>query len=344
MKLSTDLNGVRADQDLKLTADCSIIAVMSLSQEIKCKTVELGFDLAGVTDAAPIGARQADIFAEWLKSGFAGQMDYMHRNLDKRLAPAGLLKNAKSIIVVGLNYTLPACASELLDTSGQAGRVARYAQYQDYHLFIRERLRRLVGFIASLTGGSFGFKICVDSVPLAERTLAARAGLGFIGKNHMLINPELGCEIFLGEIITDLELSSDRPMARQCGDCTKCLDACPTGALRTDGQFDAGRCINYLTIEHRGSIAPELAGKMGNRLFGCDECVLACPYQNAAPVCKNKQFKFYPDRAKLDLQEVSNLNEKSFETRFADSPIARAGLDGLKRNAAICLANMTGQL
>ncbi|UCC96397.1 MAG: tRNA epoxyqueuosine(34) reductase QueG [Phycisphaerales bacterium] len=316
---------------------------MSLSQEIKRKTIELGFDLAGVTDAAPIDARQAEIFAEWLKSGFAGQMDYMRRNLDKRLAPARLLKSARSVIVIGLNYTLPRRRPEPPDTAGLAGRVARYAQYEDYHPFVKERLSGLVDFITSRAGDSFGFKICVDSAPLAERALAVRAGLGFIGKNHMLINPELGCEILLGEIITDLELCPDKPVAKLCSDCTKCLDACPTGALRPDGQFDAAKCINYLTIEHHGPIASELAQKMANRLFGCDECVLACPYQNAARARGNEQFRFYADRAELNLEEVLVLTEESFEARFADSPIKRAGLDGLKRNAAICLANMAAE-
>jgi len=315
---------------------------MSLSQEIKRKAIELGSDLVGVTDAAPIDTNQAEIFAQWLRSGFAGRMQYMHRNLQKRFAPARLLPNARSVIVVGLNYTLP--RQKLPRAAGAADRVARYAQYEDYHPFMKERLGKLVDFIALRVGGDFKFKVCVDSVPLAERALAVRGGLGFIGKNHMLINPELGCEIFLGEIITDLEIPPDlSPVRAGCADCTRCLDACPTGALRPDGQFDAGRCINYLTIEHKGPISPDLARKIGERLFGCDECILACPYQNAAPACRNKQFKFYPDRAELDLHEVLTLTAESFEARFADSPIKRTGLDGLKRNAAICLANMTGQ-
>jgi len=316
---------------------------MSLSQEIKSKAIELGFDLAGVTDAAPIDADQAEIFARWLRSGLAGQMGYMHRNLQKRLAPAKLLQDARSVIVVGLNYTLPRQKPRPARAGGPAGRVARYAQYEDYHPFMKERLSRLADFIASLAGDDFRFKVCVDSAPLAERALAVRAGLGFIGKNHMLINPEFGCEIFLGEIVTGLEIQPDELIAAGCAGCTRCLDTCLTGALRPDGQFDAGSCINYLTIEHKGPISPELARKMGDRLFGCDECVLACPYQNAAPLCRNKQFKFYPDRAELNLQEVLNLTPESFEARFADSPIKRAGLDGLKRNAGVCLDNMAGQ-
>lgn len=337
---------------------------MSLSQEIKSKAIDLGFDLAGVTDAAPIDADQAEIFAQWLRSGFAGQMAYMHRNLPKRLAPAKLLQNARSVIVVGLNYTLPRQQPGSAQATTPRARVARYAQYEDYHPFMKERLSRLADFMASLIAGGFSFKICVDSAPLAERALAVRAGLGFIGKNHILINPELGCETFLGEIVTDLKIRPDAehavrvfggpvgagvPIAARdlpsiaggCAGCTKCLDACPTGALRPDGQFDAGRCINYLTIEHSGAIAPELARKIGERLFGCDECVLACPYQNAAPARRNKEFKFYPGRAELNLQDVLDLTTESFEARFADSPIKRAGLDGLKRNAALCLANLT---
>lgn len=316
---------------------------MSLSQDIKLKAIELGFDLVGVTDASPIDAGQAEILTNWLKSGFAGQMDYMRKNLQKRFEPTKLLEHARSIIVVGLNYTPPSERLKARDLIEPAGRVAHYAQYEDYHFFMRERLRRLVACISSLVGGSFNFKICVDSAPVAERALAVRAGLGFIGKNHMLINPQLGCEIFLGEIITDLELQPDEPITAGCADCSQCIEACPTGALRRDGQFDAGRCINYLTIEHKGSIPDELAEKVGDRLFGCDECVLACPYQKDAPLCRNKEFRLYPDRVQIDLHEILGLTAESFEAKFADSPIKRVGLDGLKRNAAICLANTTSR-
>jgi len=313
---------------------------MSLSQDIKHKTIELGFDLLGVTDASPIDAEQAEIFAEWLKSGFAGQMDYMHRNLQKRLDPARLLENAQSVIVVGLNYTPPKHKPEPPEAAAPTGRVAGCAQYEDYHSFIKERLYKLLDFIKLLAGAGVMSKICVDSVPLAERALAVRAGLGFIGKNHMLIHPELGCRIFLGEIVTDLKLPPDAPVAGDCAGCRKCLDACPTGALMPDGQFNAGVCINYLTIEYKGLIPPGPAGKIGDRLFGCEECIVACPYQQNAPACKNKQFKFYRDRARIDLQDILSLSAESFEAKFAESPVKRVGLDGLKRNARICLANI----
>jgi epoxyqueuosine reductase len=316
---------------------------MSLSQDIKRKAIELGFDLVGVTGASPIDAEQAAVFAEWLKSGFAGQMSYMHRNLEKRLDPAKLLDNAQSVIVVGLNYVLPAQTPKSCDVSVPAGRIARYARYEDYHPFIKDRLRRLADFISSLSLGTPNLKICVDSAPVAERVLALRAGLGFIGRNHMLINPQLGCEIFLAEIITDLKIEPDEPIAACCGDCARCIEACPTGALRPDGQFDARRCINYLTIEHKGAIPQELAEKIGDRLFGCDECVLACPFQKDARPGANKQLRFYPDKAAINLADILSLTAESFEAKFADSPIRRVALADLKRNAAICLANAAHQ-
>ena len=322
-------------------AGYSIIASMSLSQDLKHKAIELGFDLFGVTDASPIGAEQAEIFAQWLKSGFAGQMAYMHRNLQKRLNPGRLFENAQSVIVVGLNYTPPKHKQKPPVTATPTGRIAAYAQYEDYHLFIKERLRKLIGFIKTLAGNSIKSKICVDSVPLAERALAVRAGLGFIGKNHMLINPGLGCRIFLGEIITDLKLPTNKPITSDCVGCRKCLDACPTGALRPDGQFDAGLCINYLTIEYKGQIPPGPAEKIGDRLFGCEECIVACPYERNAPVCKNRQFKFYKGVACVGLQEILSMNAEAFEAKFTESPIKRLGLDGLERNARICLANIT---
>ena len=176
---------------------------------------------------------------------------------------------------------------------------------------------------------------------MAERALAVRAGLGFIGKNHMLINPQLGPQIFLGEIMTTLKLQTDEPITAECSNCNKCVEACPTGALRPDGQFDANKCISYLTVEYKDQIPPGLAEKIGDRLFGCDECVLACPYQQDASVCTNKQFKFCDDRARLDLRRILNLTRQDFDAEFADSPIKRLGLDRLKRNAQICFVNIT---
>jgi epoxyqueuosine reductase len=316
---------------------------MGLSQDIKDRTIELGFDLVGITDASPIDAEQARILTEWLKSDFAGGMAYMHRNLVKRLHPAELLKNARSVIVVGLNYTPPKGGSKPVTETGPMGKVVTYARYEDYHPFIKERLHKLIDLINTLTGGDAKFKVCVDSAPVAERALAVRAGLGFIGKNHMLINPNLGCQIFLGEIVTDLQLQPDRPITVDCSECSECIEACPTDALRPDGQFDARRCINYLTIEHKGSIRPGLTRKVGDRLFGCEECIRVCPYQQDAPAWANKEFKFYPNRTYLNLRTIRNLSPESFEAEFADSVIKRLGLEGLQRNAEICLANLTGR-
>ena len=337
---------------------------MSLAEDIKAKALESGFDLVGITGAGPIDNEHYTLFTDWLAFGYAGRMSYMHQNLDKRTNPAKLLGDAQSVICVGLNYTPPAGQGtrgeergtrgegrgtrgvgrgKMDERGGRRGIVANYARYEDYHVFIKKQLSKLVDFIGSASGSDHEFKICVDSVPLAERTLAARAGLGFIGKNHMLINPELGPQIFLGEIITSLKLQTDGPIADSCRSCNKCIQACPTGALRTDGQFDANKCISYLTIEHKGQKRGDLAEKTGVRLFGCDECVLACPYQENAPVCKNKQFKYYNDRARLDLGRILNLTEADFDAEFADSPIKRLGLEALRRNAQICLVNATSR-
>lgn len=298
----------------------------------------MGFDLVGITDASPINAEQLKLFTDWLDSGFAGRMEYMGKNLDKRADPAKLLKNAKSVICLGLNYTPPKTQNQT--TSQPTGRVANYAQYEDYHLFIKRQLRKLIDFIGCIADTDFDFKICVDSSPLFERALAARAGLGFIGKNHMLINPKLGSQILLGEIITTLKLQTDEPIKDSCSNCKKCVEACPTGALRPDGRFDANKCISYLTIEYKDEIPFPLTRKIGNRIFGCDECALACPYQKNAPVCRNKQFRFYSDRAKLDLNEIQDMTEYDFKAEFADSVFSRLGLECLKRNAQICLNNI----
>jgi epoxyqueuosine reductase len=312
---------------------------MNLAQEIKRKAVELGFDLVGITDASPIDARHRKLLSRWLRAGRAGRMSYLRRNLDKRTNPAALLENARSVICVALNYKPPKRKLTKTDLPLPMGHVADYARYEDYHPFIKKRLHRLAEFITSVSAPEHRFKICVDSAPLAERSLAQRAGLGFIGKNHMLINPALGPQIFLAEIITTLEISADEPLTDNCAECDRCIKACPTQALQPDGQFDANRCISYLTIEYDGAIPSELTKKIGARIFGCDECVLACPYQRNAPVRKNRQLKHYSDRVDLSLNRVLSLTQQEFDVEFADSPIKRPGLERLKRNAQICLDN-----
>jgi epoxyqueuosine reductase len=315
---------------------------MTLTEKIKQTALELGFDLVGVTDASPVSKEQVGRLLGWLDAGYAGNMTWLHSNLEKRTDPAKLLPGAKSIVVVGLNYKPPdSHLSSVLrpPSSALLGRIAAFAQYDDYHQFIKQLLRQLADFIASITCPSMQFKICVDSSPLLERALAVRAGLGIIGKNRMLVNPRIGPQIFLGEIVTNIELDPDKPMTEFCPNCDSCVAACPTGALKPDGSFDATKCISYLTIEANTDIPADLAPKIGNHLFGCAECLLACPYQQKSPVRANRQFVHYADRAELNLNDFLNLTEEQFKTQFAHSPILRPGLAHLKKIAQICLQN-----
>jgi epoxyqueuosine reductase len=314
---------------------------MSLEQEIKDKALALGFDAAGITDASPISPEHVGHFEAWLRSGYAGRMDYMHRNIEKRANPAKLLKGAQSVIVVAINYKPPEsiadCGLRIADSrpdSNPVGRVAQYAQYEDYHPFIKSLLRELADFIQARTDQTQRFRICVDSAPLAEKALAVRAGLGFIGKSHLLIHPQLGPQVLLGELITTLSLRPDEPIGGSCGACDRCLRACPAGALRPDGFLDASRCISYLT--QYGS-QEESAGRTGKWIFGCDECLLACPLQQSAPAHTNPHFRRYPERATLNLREVLEWTKEEFEARFHDSPTRRLGFETLRRNARRCL-------
>ena len=311
---------------------------MNLTESIKQKALDLGFDLVGITGAGPIDSLQTDYLADWLKKDFAANMTYMHKNFDKRTRPAKLLPNAKSVICVALNYR--PIQTPPPKTSTPLGRVANFALYQDYHGFMKKLLAKLCDFITdSVKPKKHTCKICVDSAPLLERALARRAGLGFIGKNHMLINPRLGAQILLGEIITDLDLTHDAPIEDRCSNCEKCINACPTGALSPDDRFDARKCISYLTIEHTGAIDTRLMPKIDMKLFGCDDCILACPYEKNAPPCTNKKFRFFPQTKWLNLQKILDLDTAEFDKHFNDSTVKRLGLEGLKGNAKICLAN-----
>jgi epoxyqueuosine reductase len=316
---------------------------MCIEQEIKDRALALGFDAVGITDASPIDRRGIEHLKAWLESGRAGQMAYLHRHFEKRTDPVALLEGARSVIVVALNYKPREEEAAPPVPDGPYGVVAEYARYEDYHDFMRSRLHELAQTIRSMTDDGQRFKVCVDSVPLAERALAVRAGLGFIGQNHMLIHPKLGPQVFLGEVVTTAALRPDAPVPGICISCGRCVRTCPTGALQTDGHFDARKCISYLTIEHAGEIEGELAEKMGNRVFGCDQCVAVCPHRHGAPARANSQLRFRKDRAHLELRTILEMTAEQFAVEFEDSPIRRVGLAGLKRNARICTNNLQGQ-
>jgi epoxyqueuosine reductase len=327
---------------------------MTIEADIKQKALSLGFDAVGITTAAPLAPEMADFYRTWLADGRAATMGYLHRNNDKRFAPAELLTGARSVICVALNYR-PAQDEQ---TEHPNVRIARYAQYEDYHPFIKTRLFQLADFIGNatvpvahdFTGGRDArvprFKACVDSAPLAERALAVRAGLGFIGKNHMLIHPELGGQILLGELLTTLELTPDSPLDQQsCGGCNRCLRACPTGALAADGSFDARKCISYLTIEAGNEgLSPDNVmpassrqcdrdGRVPKYIFGCDECLLACPHELNRPPRRNIDFQHHPEWQMLTRERIFDMTELEFRQTFSNSGFIRLGLERLKRNA-----------
>jgi len=313
---------------------------MSLTEAIKQKALELGFDAVGITTAQAIEPCHAQYLKNWLTAGRVGQMRYMHNNIEKRTNPAELLRGARSVICTALNYRPE--NSNKSPSPFRHARIANFALFQDYHTFIKNRLRQLVDFINSAVDSENPkFRICVDSAPLLERAFAQRAGIGYIGKNHMLINPHLGLQILLSEIVTNLELIADIPMEDKCDSCDECIKACPTGALGADGSFDTKKCVSYLTIEHSGQIPGTLTEKIGGHLFGCDECILACPKDKNAPAHENKDLKYRTEMQYHDPAEVLKWEQEKFDEYFTDSTVERLGLERLKRNAEICLRNFS---
>ena len=303
---------------------------------IRQRAWELGFDDCRFTTAAPPAS--APHFQDWLAGQKHGEMAWLERNAAKRVEPQNVLPGARSLVVLATSYHAvrpPATAAPAL-----TGVVARYAQYADYHDILGERLKQLTAAINELGGAESRSLWYVDTGPLLERDLAQRAGLGFTGKHTNLISRRLGNWIFLAEIITTLELEPDAPETNHCGHCTRCITACPTGAITAPFQLDARKCISYLTIELKGSIPVELRPAIGNRIYGCDDCLAACPWNRFAQEAKLMQPHARTDLRTPDLIEFLALTDSEFKTRFAGSPILRTKRRGFLRNVCVALGNL----
>jgi epoxyqueuosine reductase len=308
---------------------------MVLREQINAEATALGFDLVGITSAEPLahGSR----LRAWVAQGFAGEMGYMSRDVDKRVNPSRVLPEVRSIIVLAMNYyTSPS----MPEASPGRGWISRYAWGQDYHSVLRNKLEALVAFIRAFEGADVRARWYVDTGPILERELAWRAGLGWPGKNTTLINRRVGSWLFLGAILLDRELVYDAPATAHCGTCTRCLVACPTGALVAPGVLDARRCISYLTIELRGPIPREFRPLMGTHIFGCDICQAVCPWNRRAPVASEAAFLPRAGFAAPELIPLLSLSDDEFRARFRGSAITRAKRPGLLRNVAVALGNL----
>ena len=319
----------------------------SLEARLKAEARARGFTLAGIAPATP--ADGFDRYLAWLANGFHGEMDYLSRAPDTRRHPRSVFATVRSVLMVGFEYFERGTRNAERGTSDSAPRsalrvprygvVAKYARGPDYHRLVWDRLNDLAGWLGREVPGSSAWGVA-DTAPLLERDFARRAGLGWFGKNTMLINKHRGSYFFLGALLTDLELPPDEPhAAAHCGTCTACLDACPTGAFPAPGVLDARKCISYLTIELRSPMPEELRVPVGDRLFGCDVCQEVCPWNrkdSGDPV----PFPADPAMAALDPVELLGLTEGQFRQRFRGTVFFRAKREGVLRNAAIVLGNV----
>ncbi len=300
------------------------------------KARELGFSAVGFAgaDAAP---KSAERLREWLASGAHGDMIWMEETAERRASPVGLWPDVRSIISLGMSYA-PTADPLALANEPETARISVYAQGADYHDVIKKALKALARWLVAEAGGAL--KVFVDTAPVMEKPLAEAAGLGWQGKHTNLVSRTEGSWLFLGAIYSTLELEPSQPHQAHCGSCTACLSACPTGAFPAPFRLDARRCISYLTIEHKGPIPHEFREALGNRIYGCDDCLSVCPWNRFADAARRNQA-FLP-RAELvapQLADILALDDASFRQVFAGSPIKRIGRDRMVRNAAIAAGN-----
>jgi epoxyqueuosine reductase len=303
-----------------------------LKREVVDRAKTLGFDSCRITTSAP--PRHGAEFSAWLREGAAGEMEWLGRGEEKRRDPQKVLARARSVIVVALNYWQGEPAAHPSNAAG--GRIARYAWGDDYHDVMLRKLEQLDEFLRARGGTQ---KCYVDTGPILERDYASEAGSGWHGKSTMLIDPELGTWFFLGEILTTLALPPDAPQPARCGTCVRCMTACPTGAITEPHRLDARRCISYLTIELKGSIPLELRSLIGDRIYGCDDCLEACPWNRFASISREAAFAAGP-ATKMPLRDYLALDDTQFRALFRRSPIKRIKRRGFLRNVCVALGNV----
>jgi epoxyqueuosine reductase len=307
--------------------------VHELKRNLTAFARQLGFDSCRV--AACTAPAHATEFREWLRDGAHGEMHYMERGEHKRCAPHKVLPEARSMVVLALNYF----QGEQVQATDAAtkGKIARYAWGDDYHQVVESKLDKIDKFLREFGGQQ---KCYVDTGPILERDQAAHAGIGWHGKSTMLIDERLGTWFFLAEILTTLELPPDQPVADRCGTCERCIKACPTGAITAPHRLDARRCISYLTIELKGSIPLELRPLVGDRIFGCDDCLDACPWNRFAQVSHESAFAARHSTLGMSLREYLELTDAEFRAIFKNSPIKRIKRRGFLRNVCVALGNV----
>lgn len=306
----------------------------ALANNIRTWALDLGFDEIGITDV-DLSAASPE-YRQWLSQRFHGEMQYMERNIEKRIAPSQLVPGTVRIISARMNYAPPSPPHTLQKPA--LAYVSRYATGRDYHKVLRRKLAKIAKRMSDEAGGSH--RAFVDSAPVLEKPIAEKAGLGWIGKHTLAIHPEVGSYFFLGEIFTDLPLPiTDRKIEPQCGSCKACINICPTNAIVGPGKLDARRCISYLTIELKGAIPEHLRPLVGNRVFGCDDCQLICPWNRYAPTTQEKDFAV---RHRLDRRSISELlewNEEQFLEKTAGMALRRINYSQWTRNLSVAAGN-----
>jgi epoxyqueuosine reductase len=317
----------------------SLSKTESLGDLIKSWGIALGFDEVRITDARLQGVQP--YYEKWIGKNFHGEMDYMAKNAEKRINPSQLVEGVIRVISVRMNYFPPHVSSseDILNQSDKA-YISRYALGRDYHKVLRGKLQQLAEKIENEVG-PFIYRAFTDSAPVFEVALGQQSGLGWQGKHTLLINKTRGSWFFLGELYTSLDLPVDAPEQNHCGTCQACLDVCPTKAIVAPYQLDARRCISYLTIEHKGAIPIEFRPMLGNRIYGCDDCQLVCPWNRFGQITKEKDFEVRHGLDDISLVEVFLWSEETFLSNMQGSAIYRIGYERWLRNIAVALGNAT---